>query len=545
MTAKKLTLTAAGRADGIVELEAAELTASVAARTITGVICEYGTRGMTSAGPTIFAAGSLQAPTPASRAKLLVQHGQQNAAVGVMASFTPDALRPSATFTLPDGEESTDALVKASNGLRDGLSVGVHIDKSHRDKDNNLVVTAARIYEVSLVTIPAYSNAGVTSVAAANKEESQTMDTPESLAAALAAGEITQAEHDTRLAALTASQTPPVVATPPAGTPPTVIAAVREPQALPVAQGAVTPTEPRIADVRAAAMATIEHFRHGGGPEALTAALSDTIETGDTGGAYLNRPDWLGKLWQAQNLARPLINAFGIKPLTGDTATGYVWGVKPTVPSYAGGKAAVHSEVLTWVPKTVEAVDFAAGWDIARKFIDLGKGDLIADTFAMAVLDYKKQTETYVEAQAVSGATSVSSAYADTLALIKGEAAYAQTNGFSLGFLQLAPALWGEFLGITEADSDWWQRNQGVINLVNNTATIGGVSLSLGPNLATRQWLAGDPNSCSYYELEVPVQVQAQNIPNGGIDLGVFGYAAFMVNDATALRKGTVTAPGA
>jgi HK97 family phage prohead protease len=542
MAKKPLTLTAAIGDNGIVHLEAAELTASVQSRTISGVICEYGTVGLTSAGRTIFAAGSLSAPTPTTKAKLLVQHGQQNAAVGVMASFSPDPVRPTATFTLPEGDESTDAIVKASNGLRDGLSVGVHIDKSHRDRDNNLVVTAARIYEVSLVTIPAYSSAGVTSVAAAQQKESQTMDTPESLAAALAAGEITQAEHDTRLAVITAGQPAPVPAAAPAAVPATATAAqAREPQAAPAAQGAVH-TGPRIADVTAAAQALIEHLRSGGSVDTIQAALSDTIETGDTGGAYLNRPDWLGKLWQANNTDRPLINAFGIKPLTGDTATGYVWGVKPTVPSYAGGKAAVHSEVLTWTPKTVSAVDFAAGWDIARKFIDLGKGDIVADTFAMAVEDYKKQTEAYVEAQAVAGATAAG-AYADVLTLIKLEAAYARAHGFSLSFLQVSATLWGEFLGATEAEADWWQRNQGTVNLVDSTAVIGGVSLSVGNNLATRAWLAGDSRAASYYEVDPPIQVQAQNIPQGGIDLGVFGYAAFLINDATALRKGTVTAP--
>ena len=40
---------------------------------------------------------------------------------------------------------------------------------------------------------------------------------------------------------------------------------------------------------------------------------------------------------------------------------------------------------------------------------------------------------------------------------------------------------------------------------------------------------------------EIVRRVQAVNIPNGGIDIGVFGYAGDLLNDARGLVKQAVT----
>ena len=39
------------------------------------------------------------------------------------------------------------------------------------------------------------------------------------------------------------------------------------------------------------------------------------------------------------------------------------------------------------------------------------------------------------------------------------------------------------------------------------------------------------------------MRVRAENIPQGGVDIGVFGYAALIVNDPRAMFKGTIAAP--
>lgn len=547
---KPCTLTASRELPaGLIQVAAAHLTVEAAARTIRGAVTEYGVVGYTSAGPTIFLTGSLTPPSPVTKAKLLVGHDTSAAAVGIMTSFTNDDKLPTAAFAIPAGLEGDDALAKAQNGLRDGLSVGVHIDAYYWDADDNLVVTAGSIYEVSLVTIAAFENAGVTSVAAAHKEESKNMDTPETLAAALAAGTITQSQHDTRLAALTAAQPAPAAAATPAepaaaaAAPALVTAAAPAAAAAPERQASpiITADRPNI-DLLTAARITIQHIQAGRSLEQLTAALSDTVPGGDTGQAYLGRPTFLGELWSPQNDDRPLIDVFGTKPLEGDLITGYQWGVKPTVPQYAGSKAAVHSEALTWVPVSMEPVEFAAGWDIARKFIDLGRAGLIADTYEKAVEDYRQQTEAYVESTTLAAATAVT-AYADTIALLTGLGALALTTGFHLDYVQLSSTIWGEFVNLKEEDVPWWLRNQGTINLGTSRGTAGGIDFSVGQNLGARVWQAGDKRAASYYEVDPPIQVQALNIPNGGVDLGVHGYAGLLINDARGLRKGTVTAP--
>lgn len=519
-----------------------QLTASVAERTISGDIVEYGVVGYTSLGATIFLPGSIAVPSPFSKVKMLVGHDKQSAAVGLMSSFTDDAKRPKASFKIPAGSAGDLALLNAAEGLQDGLSVGVHLDSYYFDADDNIVVVASSLYEVSLVTIPAFENAGVTSVAAAHQGKGNHVNR-EQLAAALAAGSITQADYDSQIAKLdsadvSAARTEPAAPAPGAAPAPADLSAER--QAAPAAAGATVAR--RDIDLNAAAELTIAHLRAGRSPETLSAALSDTVPAGDTGPAYLGVPTFIGEVWTVSNESRPLIDALGTKPLVGDLIQGYQWGVKPTVPSYAGNKAAIHSEVLTWVPVSEEPVRFAGGWDIDRKFIDLGRAGLIADTFRLATDDYKKQTEAYVEATVLAAATAVA-AYADTIALLNGLGALALATGFHLDFVQLSATVFSEFINIPEDEVPWWLRNQGIVSLTDQTAKAGGIEFSVGQQLSARQWLAGDKRAASYYEVDPPIQVQAQNIPNGGVDLGVFGYAGVLINDARGLRKGTVTAP--
>lgn len=141
---------------------------SPAARTITGRIVSYGETGHASTGPTQFAAGSLAVPTDLSAVKLLIQHDTYAAAVGYMTDFQDGVDHADATFTVHPGHDGDTALVQAKNGSRDGLSVGAMItDYAYAADGDTLLVSAATLREVSLVTLPAYPDARVTTVTAA------------------------------------------------------------------------------------------------------------------------------------------------------------------------------------------------------------------------------------------------------------------------------------------------------------------------------------------------------------------------------------------
>lgn len=145
-------------------------------RMITGTIMEYGATGQTSAGPVVFEQGSIQMPS-ASRIKLLAQHNA-NDPIGRAQSFSTEGNFIYGSFKISSSSKGTDYLTLAAEDLVSGLSVGVEVISS-LPKDNYLLVTSARLVEVSLVESPAFENAIVTSVAASESEAEQVPINPQ------------------------------------------------------------------------------------------------------------------------------------------------------------------------------------------------------------------------------------------------------------------------------------------------------------------------------------------------------------------------------
>ena len=148
-------------------------------RIIAGQIVPFGAVGNTSAGKTIFERGSIQIPA-VSKIKLLAQHNT-NDPIGRAKSFSETAQGIDGVFKLSAASKATDYLLMASEGLIDGLSVGVEVLASKERKDGTLVVTSAILKEVSLVESPAFTEARVLEVAASEGEtvEEEVSETPE------------------------------------------------------------------------------------------------------------------------------------------------------------------------------------------------------------------------------------------------------------------------------------------------------------------------------------------------------------------------------
>ena len=140
-------------------------------RTIAGKIAPYdGEIGMTSAGPIVFAKGSITADNT-SKIKLLMSH-QTSQPVGRMVSMqsTDDGLY--ASFKISASVPGDTAILLAQEQLMDGLSVGVEVIAS-KPKDGYLLVTAAKLREVSLVESAAFPSAAVQSIAASESEATE------------------------------------------------------------------------------------------------------------------------------------------------------------------------------------------------------------------------------------------------------------------------------------------------------------------------------------------------------------------------------------
>jgi HK97 family phage prohead protease/HK97 family phage major capsid protein len=148
------------------EFSATVTAADAGRRIISGKIVPFGTPGMTSAGSVIFERGSIQVPN-VSKIKLLAQHEQTaSGVIGRAQSIHEAEDGMYATFKISASRDGENFLIKAAEGLLDGLSVGVEVIASKERKDGTMVVTASRLNEVSLVETPAFDSARVSDVAA-------------------------------------------------------------------------------------------------------------------------------------------------------------------------------------------------------------------------------------------------------------------------------------------------------------------------------------------------------------------------------------------
>jgi len=133
-------------------------------RTISGTIVTWNEQGNTSVGPTVFAADSIEMKP----VKLLLEHDRTRP-IGKLMSHEVTANGIVATFKIANTMAGEDALVEATEGLRDGFSVGAQINEWTNNK-GTMLITSATLDEVSLVTDPAIDSARVSEVAASENE---------------------------------------------------------------------------------------------------------------------------------------------------------------------------------------------------------------------------------------------------------------------------------------------------------------------------------------------------------------------------------------
>ena len=147
-------------------IEASSIECSEERREISGKIVPMGTGeiGNTNMGGVVFEAGSIDI-ADVSKIKLLSQHDMKKP-VGRMIAAETRADGIYATFKLSRSTGGNDALIQAQEGLVSGLSVGAEVIASKPSRDGHIIVSSARLKEVSLVTEPAFKSAQVLEIAA-------------------------------------------------------------------------------------------------------------------------------------------------------------------------------------------------------------------------------------------------------------------------------------------------------------------------------------------------------------------------------------------
>jgi HK97 family phage prohead protease len=147
-------------------IQASSIECSEERREIYGKIVPIGTGeiGHTNLGDYTFAANSIEIADP-TKIKLLSQHDLKKPIGRMIAAETKtDGIY--ATFKLSRSSGGNDALIMAQEGLVTGLSIGAEILSSQPSKDGHTVVSSARLKEVSLVTVPAFASSEILEIAA-------------------------------------------------------------------------------------------------------------------------------------------------------------------------------------------------------------------------------------------------------------------------------------------------------------------------------------------------------------------------------------------
>lgn len=493
--------------------------ASSADRTITGLALPFGEVGHTNAGPVTVAAGAIRIPPNLRAVKLFREHGRTHPlGYATAATETAEGLRMSFhAAATPDGNA---ALVEAAEGVRDALSV--ELDNVTMDAAGH--VTAADLTGVALTSVPAFPGARlVASAATGGDDEDQDDDGGDD------AGDNNDSGGDA------GGQGGTVVVNAPAG------GTGGGAPAVGASRNRTGRNRVRGLSLDAAMRRVVQRIN--GSPDAsvINAALADITPPNDTSDGAWIRPQWVDELWTPIDLRRPYAQSIQSGVLTGMKVFGWKWGTRPVVGPYAGNKAAIPSGPVAFGPAEADAYRHAGGWDVDRIFVDLGDASLLSAILNAAAQDYALKLEAAIAAVLLAEAPPATAATLPEALAVVGSTLGAA--GARPSFVAMSADLWAGYLNLSASDAPWWltSANAAATDVVDGETGALGLRIFVDANLTDGTVLAGDRRSATHYEPRGnPFRVQAVNIPNGGVDIGVFGYAADLVNDSRGLVNVTV-----
>jgi len=503
---------------------------------LSGIVTAYGvlvpSHGM------ILEPGCLVPRQPLSANKMMRDHDHSQP-VGYMLDV--DDANEIASFQIAPGERPR-VQQEVDDKLRDGLSVGFTALEYDIDDDWVFHVIKADWYETSLCAVPAVVGAGVTSVAAALatlRKENRTMNRAQ-LAAALKAGTITQEQHDAALTTLDAVE----LATP---APPVDAETARGPELQATQPAAIVTERPLTLD---AVTDKLVAAANTGNPAAFQLALADVIPADDAGQAFM-RDDWEGELWRDNAETRPWIDAFGapadLKSLTGK---GWTWGEadesgnggEPEVDEYAGNKTDIPTNEIGTTDKSFTGFRIAGGWDVDRAFVDFANEEFWAAFWPAAMRSYKRKSDLGIKTRVLTAATAKANVTAGGVKavvkqLIKDVRPYGKLNRIFLG-----DTLFDELADLPTDTLPLWLKNAVLgVDIAEGTADVGQLRILNDSTLDDLDAVGFDNRAAKVRERS-PFRLEAQNIPKGGVDVGIFSYLRLDDHDNRAIVKRTYAA---
>ena len=503
-----------------------ELTADTATRVISGKIVPMGTGeiGNTSAGPVVFEKGSISLPDNPSSIKLLNQHNVKEPLGKAQYFNEVDGEGIYASFKISNSSRGSDALITASEGLTAGLSVGVEVITA-KNKAGVMHVSSAKLFEVSLVTEPAFKSALITDIAAE--------ETP--------AENIQQTESEP-----TVENTPETVAAP------EVEAAAVE-AARPTVVSATYAT-PRIKPLTAGEYLEASIKASLGDDQARQTILAINDTSTNTG---LTLAPHLNEFITTSIDGRPAVDAIskGVLPATGMSFTIPKITTAPTIDSDSTeGEALAGTEMASgYITPTVKK---AAGLqNISWELLDRSGPSFYAELVKELQYAYAKATDQAVVAALVAGGTQAST-QAATIA------------GFKAYIGKETPAAYlaaGKFAKNIIANTAWWEtiitaedttnrplftaaqpmNSPGNVGVQSLTGTVMGQNLFVDPHMTTTTLIDDSaflvvPEAVTFYE-SPQTQIQVQALANGRLQVAVYGYYAIATKVGAGIRRFNLT----
>jgi HK97 family phage major capsid protein len=502
-----------------------ELTADTATRVISGKIVPMGTGevGNTSAGPVVFEKGSIQLPNDPKSIKLLNQHNVKEPLGKAQYFNEVDGEGIYASFKISNSSRGSDALITASEGLTAGLSVGVEVITA-KNKAGVMHVSSAKLFEVSLVTEPAFKSALITDIAASEEvveiqpteSEPTVENTPETVAA-----------PEVEAAAVEAAR-------------PTVVTA--------------TYATPRIKPLTAGEYLEASIKASLGDDQARQTILAINDTSTNTG---LTLAPHLNEFITTSIDGRPAVDAIskGVLPATGMSFTIPKISTAPTIDgSSTEGEALGGTEMASeYITPTVKK---AAGLqNISWELLDRSGPSFYAELVKELQYAYAKATDQAVVAALVAGGTQATT-QAATIA------------GFKAYIAKETPAAYlaaGKFAKNIIANTAWWEaiisaedttnrplftaaqpmNSPGNVGVQSLTGTVMGQNLYVDPHMTTTTLIDDSaflvvPEAVTFYE-SPQTQIQVQALANGRLQVAVYGYYAIATKVGAGVRRFNLT----
>lgn len=501
----------------------AELTASETDRTISGKIVPLGNEiGHTSVGKVVFEKGSISIPEGRT-VKLLSQHDMKKP-IGKLKNieFQDDAIH--ASFSISKSQRGNDALILAQEGLESGLSVGVEVLASKPSK-GVLYVTKASLFEVSLVTEPAFKSAVVTDIAASE-------ETPE----------VAQETKPT--------ESEPVVDS----TPDTVAAPEVEAAAVEAARPtvAVTSVRERVKPITSAEYlaASIKAAVFNDEDARRTVLAADDSTATNTG---LTLPQHLTNFNTSTFSGRPAFDAVtkgGAVPQLSFTVP--KMGTAPTVATTAEG-AAPSETGMTSTYDTVTAVKKSGLQRVSFELLDFSNPAF--ETLMMNELRkaYEKDTDNYVLSAFTSSGTQATAVAATAAGLqsfiaVESAAAYKATGGDYANKLVASTDQWAAIMGYVDGSNrplyTVASPQFNASGQVTPTASVGnvlGTDLIIDHNISTAGVIDDSaflvaPNAVWVWESPT-TNLRVNVLTSGEVEINMYGYIAVHVAKAGGVRR--------